>query len=257
VITYPYLRTQRIAVQLRELTLGDSIALLKLPGQRLELCTTELLKRIASKADAPRPGYITDPRLWTVEERAYLVANYLTMVTADGPDFSIGERRMSDYLGLTDDLPAPQVDLGEVCGQATVMVPLVGVHAEVLEVECTGRMEWIIGAMACQLHAAGKPQPDLVSMSQPDLMVWLRQRMAAIKDMPESDFERTLAAFFAGQRQLYHFVVPIFGDDGLMWACRDDLTEGGAGSAPARFQPLSCVSPSTRGLFGRATVEAV
>jgi hypothetical protein len=253
VIIYPYLRTQRIAVKLRELTTGESIDLLKLPGERHELCTTELLRRIAGSAEAPRPGYITDPRLWTVEERAFLVCNYLTMVTDDGPDFSLGQGHLSDYIEFTADLPVKFVPLGEVLGKQTVMRPLLGAHAEVMELECTSHGEWIMAAMACQLSDAAEPEPDWSELAGATMLEWMRAKMDKLKAMPESEFEALFAVFMAGQRQLYHFLSPVFGDDGILWA---NQSEEGAGTNPARFQPLSCISPATRSLFGRAAGPA-
>lgn len=248
-ITYPFLRTKRIAVRLRELTLGEAVELLGLPAERHELGTTELLRRIAKDAEAPREGYVTDPRLWTVEERAYLVCNYLTMVTDDGPNFSVGDRRMTDYLTMTDDLPAPWVDLGKVGGEATRLYPLLGVHAEALEVLCgTSRLDWVVGAVACQMRAADAAEPDWLALTSTEMLSWVKDRMEAIKAMPESECEEVLTAFFHGQEGLFHFARPVFGDDGILWS---GLTEEEAGIPPARFLSVSCISPTTKALLGR------
>lgn len=253
-ITFPHIRTRRISVRLRELRLDDSIAILKLPGDRHELCTTELLRRIADQAQAPRPGYVTDPRLWTLEERALLVCNYLMLVSDDGPDFSVGEGTMSSYVELSADLSMDEVALGKIGDVECAMRPMLGLHAEVLESMCTNRLEWVIGAMAVQIIERGAAGIEWADLGQADLIKALRDRMATIRALPESEFEAMLAAFFSGQSKLYHFMHPVIGDDGVTWA-RLDQKEG-AGMQPARFRPISCISPATRGLFGGDALEA-
>jgi len=109
-ITFPYTRTRRVAVRMAELVLGEAIAICKLPGERHELTATHLLRAIAKNAEKPiADRYVTDPRLWTIEERTLLIATYLAHVTPDGPDFSIGrDAKLSDYIDFTADSTVDQ-----------------------------------------------------------------------------------------------------------------------------------------------------
>jgi hypothetical protein len=244
-ILFNRIRTKRIDVQLRELQLGEAIAICRMPGARYELTASALLRCVADQAKASGPGYVTDPRLWTMEERAYLIANYLAVVAEDGPDFAIGENRLSHYISFTDDFKAPEVDLGEFDGRKIVMRPLLGIHGEDLEVACTGRGDWVIGAMACQIFTAGEPEVDWLAMTDVARMTWVRDRMALIRQMPESQVEDLLLRFMNGQRELYHFFIPCFDSDGLAWECREG---GGAGNQPARFRALSCIGSTAQSL---------
>jgi hypothetical protein len=131
----------------------------RLPADRHEATTTEFLRRVADGAQAPTPAYVTDPRLWTVEERARVVCHYLSQVSDSGPDFAVGDGKFSDYVKFDADLSSTEVKLGEVAGKERVLRPLLGVHVELLERMCTGRGDWLHGVIACQVHEAGQPEP--------------------------------------------------------------------------------------------------
>lgn len=245
---FPHLRTRRIAVRLRELTLGEAIAVCKLPAGRHELTTTAFLRFSASAAEAPQDRFITDPRLWSVEERTLLLCHYLAQVSDDGPDFSVGDAKLSDFVIFDADLGSDRVDVGLVAGKPMAMRSLLGLQAEILERSCTDRGEWLIGALACQLLPAGEPEPRWADMSDIQLMEWVKARTDAIRDLPESEFEAMLLAYHDGVRKLHHFFTTSFDDQGIVY----EPNSGEAGSKnPARFLALSCISRTARQLFGR------
>lgn len=247
-ITLPHTRTRRLSVRLTELTLGQAIAICKLPGERNELTTTELLRAIARDAEKPRDTYITSPLLWTVEERTLLTCIYLAHVTPDGPNFSVGNAKLSDYIDFNRDLTTDEIDLGEVAGKARVMRPLLGIHTQALEVLCGSRGEWIIGAMACCLYSPAdtEPAPDWSEMSDMAAQAWVKARMDKLKELPESRFDALYEAYFRGAASMAHFVNIGFDDDGMVFTANG---EGGAGAfAPARFPAISCVSDISRAL---------
>ncbi len=237
-------RTRRLAVKLRELTLGQSIGLCSLPANRHELTATEMLSFVAT-AERPSDAHLTDPRLWSVEERALLIAKYLAQVCDDGPDFSIGDGRLSDYLMLDRDLPAQRIELpGLVAGKACAMVPLVGAAAQVLETLCETRGQWFIGAIACQILVAGEEAPDWASMSDADGMAWVAGRMERLRALPESDFSAIYAAYLDGAERLAHFFHVDFDDAGIIMQPVEK--EGAAQLGPVRFHAASCVSDLAR-----------
>ena len=179
-IPFPYTRTRRVAVRLVELALGEAIAICKLPGERHEATATHLLRAIAKGAERPvADRFVTDPRLWTVEERTLLIATYLAHVTPDGPDFAIGDAHLSDYVTFDKDSTQDQTDLGEVAGKQRVMRSLLGLHAETLETLCKSRGDWMIGAVACQVFEKGEAVPDWAAMSDVEAMEWVQGRMAS------------------------------------------------------------------------------
>lgn len=248
-ILFPHIRTRRIAVRLRELTLGEAIAVCKLPAERHELTTTEFLRFVASAAEAPQPQYLTDPRLWSVEERTLLVCHYLAQVSDDGPDFAVGgSAKLTDYVVFDADLAIDRLDL-QVAGKAMAMRPLNGLQAETLERACTDRGEWLIGAMACQVLPADEAEPAWADMSDVQALEWVKARSEAIRALPESDFEALLLAYSDGARRLHHFFAISFDDQGVV--CEPNEQEAGHRN-PARFRAASCLSDAALRLFGRS-----
>lgn len=258
-ISFAYLRTKRIAVRLRELKLGEAIAICKLPADRLELTVSEFLRHVADGAERPTDRHITDPRLWTVGERTRVVCHYLSHTSDGGMDFEVGDGgRLSHYVELAQDLPAETVKVGQVGGVDVSIWPLLGIQAEMLERLCKSRGDWVIGMMACQVGT--HPLPDLTAIGELAALQAVSDRIDAVKTMPESAFEELVAAYARGQAALQHFFVIGHDDQGLVCLPRDRTEqagdeataekEGGGLKYPARFPALSCVSATTRTLFG-------
>lgn len=248
-ILFPTLRTKRICVTLRETTLAESIAICRLPADRHEATTTEFLRCVADGARAPTPGYVTDPRLWTVEERARLVCHYLSQVSEAGADFPVGDGKLSDYIDFAADLGTTEVSLGEVAGKARVLRPLLGVQVEVLERMCEGRGDWLHAVVACQIHDADKPAPDWAQFTDVQTLEWCRARLDWLRKLPESEYEEIYAAWMRGRREVEHFFVAGVDDEGVMfWP--QEMKEAGP-KTPVRFPALSCISSGTRELFAR------
>lgn len=239
------IKTRRICVRLKELTIGQAIALCKLPADRHELMTTEFLRQAAADAEAPAPGYVTDPRLWTVQERARMVCHYLAQVADDGPDFAVGAGKLTDYLDFTADIEADGC-ASDPGAPGWTFGHLLGGHAELLERSCSTRGDWLLGAMACQAFRIGQ-EDDLLNLPDIDQLVALDRRVEAIKALPESDFENLLAAYDrAAGTVLHHFLQVSFDDDGIVFEAK------GAGLAPARFLADPCIGFAARSLFGKA-----
>lgn len=247
---FKHTRTRRISVRLTELTLGQGMDLAKLPDDRPELTTTELLRYVAKDAEKPQPHYVTDPLLMTVEERMLLVVNYLAHVSDDGPDFAVGEEaRLSNYVMLDRDSKADYVPLGVVAGKERIMRPLLGVHAQTLEMTCKTRGDWLIGAIACQVSIKDRPEPDWAAMPDVEVMEWVDAQIKQVSKLPESAFEEVYAAYFTGAEKLAHFFNVDFDGSGVM--CRPVAVEGKeAGHGPARFLASSCISGVSQTLAG-------
>lgn len=245
-ITFPYLRTKRIAVALRELTLGEAEAVCRIPAERHEAATTALLRFIASAAEAPRPGYVTDPRLWTVGERIRVVAHYMMQLSEDGPDFALGAGRLTDYAMLDTDEDVAPVNVGSLDGVPYTFRPMVGALAEVLEQECTTRAQWVIAAVACQVLTSSDHDPAWADLSDIQILEWVRDRVERLKARTESDFEALLDMHASGMQRTTQFFATWFTDGGIVCL---PVSEGGAGLYPARFRAVSCISEATRQLL--------
>ena len=239
------IKTRRICVRLKELTIGQAIALCKLPADRHELMTTEFLRQAAADAEAPAPGYVTDPRLWTVQERARMVCHYLAQVADDGPDFAVGAGKLTDYLDFTSDIATAE-RFRDPGAPGWTFGPLLGGHVELLERSCDSRGEWLLGAIACQAMPVDR-EDTLLELPDIDQLAELARRIDGIKALPESEFEALLAVFdHASTVVLGHFLSIGFDDSGVIFEARE------AGLAPARFLADSCIGVAARSLFGSA-----
>lgn len=252
-IPFAHLRTKRVSVTLSELTLDQGIALCRMPGASHEHVATQFLRYVAAGADKPRDTYVTDPLLWTVEERLRVVTHYMAHVSDDGPDFSIGDRRFTDYAELTVDEFVDFTPIGEVGGRKMVLRPLLGVHAQLLERVCEDAGEWLIGAMACCLEdEADLSSPaDLASLDEVGGLKWVQKRIEALRARPESETDQLYLAF-ASRPSMRQFFRIDFGDEGIV--CMP-VEEGEVGAPPARFRAHTCVSQTTRSLFARPAVD--
>lgn len=238
-INFPTLRTRRLTVQLRELSIGESIALAAMPSQFEEAACTAFLRRSVASAKG-----IADPAQWTVPERMLVVCHYLASVSDDGPDFSLGAGHYSDYLDGAADISGSDspIGIGSVGGDAWSICHLTGAMAESIErisgeVEgITGRLHWLLGGMAAQLVREGEDRPD-ASLNEGAFDEFLAAKMKVISAYPESDFSDLMGRYAAGRAQLHHLFRFEFSADGLV-----ALPKGGSDLPPARFPVRACLS---------------
>jgi hypothetical protein len=246
-IHFPVLRTRRLTIQLRELSMAESIAVASIPPHLDEASCTAFLRRAVESATG-----VSDSAQWTVQERTLAVCHYLACTLEDGPDFAVGKGKFSDYLDGAADAPAsnPEVEVGELGGDAWTLRHLTGAMAESIErlsgeVEgIKGRLHWLLGAMACQLVRAGESVPD-ASDGEGAFDDFLRHRMAVLSAFPESAFAALMGMFLQGRDQLHHLFRVEFSADGLVV-----MAKGGVASdlPPARFPVHACLSQMARDL---------
>lgn len=249
---FPLFRTRRLTVQLKELSIGDAIALASMPEHLTEAeCTAFLRSAISSVTNgAPNPDE------WTVQERTLAVAHYLASISEEGPDFSIGSTKYSDYLDSAADisLALQQVPIGNVGGDDWEVRHLTGAMAESIErlmgeieqLSPRPRLHWIVGAMAAQLIRTGEELPELATSGLYD--EWLLNRMRVFIAFPESDFEHLMATYTTGRVKLHHLFAFDFDEKGVVILAK----EGGAeGLASARFPVRSCLSKLAIAMAGK------
>lgn len=248
-IIFSNIRTKRLAVRLREISIEEAIAVCRLPAERYEATTTEFLRCVARDAETPTPAYVRDPRLMTVEERTLLVCHYLAQVSPGGPDFAVGDGgKLSDYILFANDITVQSVEMVLTGDVRKVVHPLLGIHAEILERLCTTRGDWVVGMMACQIHSSATPAPDYTAMTDVELIEWCQGRMKAIKAMAESDMEEMYLQFEDSSSKLRHFFITGADDGGLVFWPQASAEEAGQIN-PARFRALFCIAEFTRRFF--------
>ncbi|MGI9213551.1 MAG: hypothetical protein ACR2HF_13850, partial [Methylococcaceae bacterium] len=181
---------------------------------------------------------------WTVAERTLAICHYLSSVLDDGPDFQIGDGRYTDYLDGSRDIVTLEVhDLGEMEGDFWQIRHLSGYAAEAIErlhgelPNISGRLHWIIGAMAAQLIRKGEELPAKIEED------WLLERMRIFAQYPESDFIKLSFLYQAGTEKLHHLFHIGFDDKGvLVLPTTDGDKEGAELLPPARFLVRSLIS---------------
>jgi hypothetical protein len=236
---FPILRTRRLTVQLRELSIGQSIKLAAIPDHLNEQMCSEFLKYAISSVSG-----IEDIQAWTVQERMLAVAHYLASVVEDGPDFSLGSGKYSDYLDGSIDIDKDfkPVELGELGGDSWSLTHLTGLMSASIErlagelPDLPPRLHWLIGSMAAQLIRKDEVLPVLDTEGSYD--EWLLERIKVIAAFPESDFEQLIVMYQLGSEKLRHLFKINFNDTGIIALPKED----GSGLPPARFPVRSCLS---------------
>lgn len=261
-LVFTPLRTRRLNVQLRELSLGEAIHLCRLRPDLHEAGTTALLQRIIEPDPKPRVGQVTDVLAWTVQERAMAVAHYLTHLTEGEPDFPVGDGRFSDYLREGADHAPASIPVGQFFGDEWHCQPLIGYHTEAIErLMAAGKLEfsrrdWWFGAMAAQLYREGEPLVDPAEIMPAAYDAQLEDRYRALLQMPERECLRLLLAFLDATGQLNHLFRLEFQDDGVVFAPAASQAEEVPGLPPARFLFVSAVDAVTQDVFGNAAEPA-
>lgn len=243
-IHFPILRSKRLTVQLKELSIAASIALAKMPIHTEQANTTAFLRAVVDQA-----GEHADVTQWTVQERTLAVCHYLSSVIDGGPDFAIGEHgHYMDYLDGGHDITRIDTcfDVGELGGDAWQVRHLTGWAAETIErlegdlQGIGGRLHWLIGAMAAQLVRKGEEVPDQFDED------WLLNRMTVLANYGESDFLALSGLYQAGLDRLHHLFALDFDDEGLLVLPR----ERGSDLPPARFRIRACITDFAQRMGG-------
>ncbi|NYT68799.1 hypothetical protein [Pusillimonas noertemannii] len=234
-LNFPVLRTKRLTIQLKELSLGESIAVAGMPVHLNEAIATAFLRTAASSVKGEQ-----DPAKWTVQERTFAVCHYLACVRDDGPDFSLGDNsKYSDYFDGESDISQAVrlVPVGEIGGDAWNVRHLTGGMAESIERIAGlvdgigGRLHWMLGQMAAQLVRDGEETP-LPEDGEGEFDDWLATRMKIMAGFPSSEFELMVYAFGEGRDKLHHLFRMHYDDSGLLAMPKEGAA---AGLPPARF----------------------
>lgn len=250
-IYFDPLRTKRMSVDLKELSIDDAETLCMMPELLEQASTTAMLQQVVIPNDREFPGHVGDPRMWTVQERMMVMAHYMAHTTDDGErNFQLGkDGHLSDYLlNGTDYVDC--ISLGLIDGDEVLMRPLLGFQAEAIERLVMGgrfrpnRLSWWACAMACQMTKAGDEPKEFVGDA--DYSDWLFARATAIRAVPESEFLQLLYAFLEGTKQLDHFFRIVFRDQSIAaMASKED-----SGLDPARFPLHAALSAGTLQVLG-------
>lgn len=231
-INIPTLRLRSVTVELKELTIKESLSLSVIPAGNFELSTTSFIKKALADANSE-----IDPLKLSVEDRMMIVAHYIASSNDGNPDFAIGRANFSDYLIGDEKKRVSSIDVGEISGDYWQVRTLTGEYAESIErtlgaTDLPNRVHWIIGRMACQLVRA---EDDF---SFDDIDLWLINRIAIFSSFPESDFASLFFAYNQARKELNHLFLIDSDDEGLIALPKEEYSSLGA----ARFPVFTCIS---------------
>jgi len=253
-ITFPELRSKRLSIDLKEISLLNASKILSMEPGRSEAENTLFLESIINK----EKSNFTDPRAWTVQERMMAIAHY-QMHTSDDKNFLIGENaRFSDYF-MEVDYVDDNIEIGEALGSTWNIIHLNGAMAEIIEqLEGTiegikGLIHWYVGMMGCQLRNETDNAPDPVADTS-KFIDWLVERMTVFINYGESDYYTMLDLLFKGQSKLTHLFDISVDDKGIVAKPISQHEEGGAEGdelPSARFSAISCISIVTQEILGK------
>jgi hypothetical protein len=237
----PPLRTDRINAEMRELSVGEGIALASVPEQTQEAGRTLLLKSVIVSST----GQVADPQDWTVEERIYAVAHYLSAVGSEA-NFRLNSGGvLTDYLYFDDRSTPDDVDLAEFGAPGLRLTQMSGAQSELVQTVAHTALDWTLADMAVRLLRQGETRPCHKS-APAEFTQWLSATKQALLSMPSSDFDALFVAYTHGKRQLEHIWRIAFDDLGQVCLPKDKE----AGLPPARFPFSACIGELTRSLAG-------
>ncbi len=242
-VRIPKLRTHRFGVQLKPLTIGQSLQIAKMPPSMEQAETTAFLRAAIEEGEG-----VSDPAKWTVQERLLVLCHYLAATSDEGPNFAVGEGHYTDYLDLSVDHSPDLIPVGEAAGDKWQIRPLFGAYADSLERiaggvkdsagnELTGRAHWLIGAMAAMLIREGEESPALDAV-EGAIDDWLTARISVFLNFPEPDFAELIALWARGRAKTAHLFAIEFTDKGIVVMPK----EGAEELPPARFPVNACLS---------------
>lgn len=270
------LSTRRLREQMRELNIGESVAVAKFPDSQEEAAVTAMLRACCTSSTGA-PGL--DPLHWTLQERTLGIAHYLMAMDPMNPDFELGsDGHFSDYLQAESDVEIASLErpivLGELEGDHWGMQHLLGYMLEAIERtegmvaipgvpgECMrGSLHWTFGTMAAQLvrvqiDSEGNVM-DLMNPAPDPLQVgvyddWLIQAMTVLASYPDSTFVQLKILYGAGKQRQHHLFDWVLSRTGRPVILPNPKKEAAAVLPPATFPALACLSPVARSLGGKS-----
>jgi hypothetical protein len=251
-INFPPVRTRRLTVQLRELSIRDLCRLAAMPESMPNAQVSAFLKYAVESSSG-----IEDPADWTVQERTLMVAQYLSATLESGPDFPLSENnaapaRYSDYLQADKDYGDAVVPVGKAAGYSWSVRHLTGRLAESIE-RLVGELpevnefgHWLTGVMAAQLVSdEDKSDPD----TDGALDEWLLERMNNLLSMPVSNMDALTIRWRSGFVRLEHlFNIDFSSTGGLVVLPKGGVT---AKLPPCTFPVSTCLTEVASAMVGK------
>lgn len=215
---------------LSEISIGAALQVSRIAERWYEQRLTAALTAIV--------GPSVDPLLLTVQERYYLLIQYLS--TLNGTPLYVDP---GSYIRQPD---AGQTFHTETEVSGILCRQLLGYQAEMLEQVCEDGADWLTGALVLQCDIPGLPPLPAVNPSreawQPLLDATLA-RVKAYQDLPQSEAERIVTIWATANDAMAYHLNYQFDPAGIVI-----LPQGGADDAPARFRAVTALGGFARQL---------
>ena len=258
------LRTARLDVRFRELDFFAEMVLCQIPEALHERALTEFLEAsIDPTKVSESPNHVTNPRLWTVQERMLGLAHYNLHVRPDAPNYSVTEAsRLMDYL---DNTLVPAEPSTFLVGDSPMFLgPLLGAMAETIEMlhgevldekgrVLSGRVHWMIGMMAARCLHEGETHPCPVEATSA-YEDWLKHRMLQVAKLSSSRHAELYKQFGIANEKDVQFFRIWFDDLGIIALPRlsGDAKEAAGVIPAARFLIHSALGELALSLSGKS-----
>lgn len=263
--------TSRLQVKMREIAIGDAMAILLMPEDKPQACTTAFLRAVMVDG-----GPVPDPLLWTLQERTLAVCHYLMAINPEQPNFAVGKGVLTDYAQFDQDVPQGTmehpVELGELEGDHWSLQHLQGYMLESIErlqraqaIAVPGdsaRLHWMFASLGAQLVRAGEEVPAWSKPGQYD--DWLAERTKRLLSLPESAMAQLFAMVIQGRESLHHFfdytfseATPANANVGGPVFLPFGEKEAAAQLHPATFLPIRAVSNLAYSILGKPTPDGL
>lgn len=249
------LNTARISVSMSVLNMDQVEELCEIPAVYEQRTYTALLRHVCTPIE--RPGAVADPRMWSINERMYVAAYYMSSTREDGPDFPIGKGNFHDYLlGQTDFTPEVANIGFDFEGQAMIYSPMLGYQAEAIETLIEGgtfkknNYSWWAATMAACLRSADEEPLPYNDDAQYEAA--LLERIRGVRKLADPQFVGLFDYYRQCEQQAAHFVHAVTNLHGVlaMQVSEPNAEKGVPELAPARFPAHSCISERARQIMG-------
>lgn len=200
-----------------ELTFAQAIRIARIPEQRNEARLTLFLRSVFANQ--------IDPLTLTTQERYFLLLSYLAQQNA------LGESSLAARYLKRSETPFKRMSEPEDGLSVHLMG---GRFAEILETQCNGLVDWVVGSLAMQvIHAdlPSLPSPDPAVDDDGAVVEKFKARCKALGDLPVSKFNALHAAYLRHMDDLSVLVNLTVDPTGFV------VRGGGADDAPVRFRP--------------------
>jgi len=254
------IRTKNMQINLREVSIGDAVEICSISPKMREFGTSVTLRAICDES--------TDIRLLTVQERAFILSQYIAQTNGVSADFSIGENaRYSNYLFYDKQYCDAETLLGDFQGKKIYARPVLGIHAESIERLMTQKVfpcdtaHWVFALMVCMFvfeDEIDSEKEDFSLKNDSEIDEYITEGIENLKSRPESFFLDLSPLFSIAIEKTNHLFKLAIANDGIVFSPVKSAKEGdGVEILPCRFQFISVLSEYTQQLFANTKEQNI